>query len=144
MAQNPVALHPDPASRPRPHRPAQVATPGASEWVSCVSPLATNRSGRTLEKGAGNLANFPAAFQISLTMRRSMAGAKVWILLGVRAGSWLERYSNVILRVHHAAGGGKAASEFGDVARIPLVQHAQCFAHWAASEAACNASRSGR
>src|SRR5580704_12620485 len=27
------------------------------------------RSGRTLEKGAGNLANSPAAFQISLTIR---------------------------------------------------------------------------
>jgi len=69
MAQNPAALHPDPASRPRAHRPALVATPGASEWVSCVSSPATNRSGRTLEKGAGNLANLPAAFQISLTIR---------------------------------------------------------------------------
>jgi len=55
MAQNPAALRPDPASRPRPHRPVPVATPGASEWVSCVSSPATNRSGRTLEKGAGNL-----------------------------------------------------------------------------------------
>src|SRR5438874_5082436 len=69
MAQNPVALRPDPASHPRPHRPALVATPGASEWVSCVSSPATNRSGRTLEKGAGNLANPPAAFQISLTIQ---------------------------------------------------------------------------
>src|SRR4051794_30635772 len=109
MAQNPAARHPDPANRPRPNRPAQVATPGASEWVSCVSPLATNRSGRTLEKGAGNLANSRVAFQISLTMRTSMAGRK---------------YGSC---VHHAAGGGKAASEFGDVARIPLLQHAQCF-----------------
>jgi len=56
MAQN----HPDPASRLRLHQPALVATPGASEWVSCVSSPATNRSGRTLEKGAGNLANWPA------------------------------------------------------------------------------------
>ena len=61
MAQNPAALHPDPASRPRPHRPALVATPGASEWVSCVSSPATNKSGKTPEKGAGNLANSPAA-----------------------------------------------------------------------------------
>jgi len=68
MAQNPAALHLDPASRPRPHRPALVATPGASEWVSCVSSPATNRSGRTPEKGVGNLANSPAAFQISLTI----------------------------------------------------------------------------
>jgi hypothetical protein len=51
MAQNPAALHPDPASRPRPYRPALVATPGASEWVSCVSSPATNRSGRTLVHG---------------------------------------------------------------------------------------------
>ena len=48
---------------------ALVATPGASERVSCVSSPATNRSGRTLVKGAGNLANLPAAFQISLTTR---------------------------------------------------------------------------
>src|ERR1700738_4863388 len=66
MAQNPAALHLDPASRPRPHRPALVATPGASEWVSCVSSPVTNRSGRTLEKGAENLANSPAAFQVLL------------------------------------------------------------------------------
>ena len=65
----PAALHPDPASRPRPHRPAPVATPGASEWVSCVSSPATNKSGKTPEKGAGNLANSPAAFQVSLTIR---------------------------------------------------------------------------
>jgi hypothetical protein len=44
-------------------------TPGASEWVSSVSSPATNRSGRTLEKGAVTLANWPAAFQISLTAR---------------------------------------------------------------------------
>ena len=50
-------------------RPAMVATPGASEWVSCVSSPATNRSGRTPGKGAGNLANLPAAFQISLTIQ---------------------------------------------------------------------------
>jgi hypothetical protein len=45
------------------------ATPGASEWVSCVSSPATNRSGRTPEKGVENLVNSPAAFQISLTIR---------------------------------------------------------------------------
>src|ERR1700720_3950707 len=66
MAQNPAALYPDPASRPPPYRPALVATPGASEWVSCVSSPATNRSGRTPEKGAGNLANSTAALRISL------------------------------------------------------------------------------
>ena len=54
-----------------------VATPGASEWVSCVSSSATNRPGRTLEKGAGNLANSPAAFQISLTIRKPTADAEV-------------------------------------------------------------------
>jgi hypothetical protein len=48
---------------------AWVATPGASEWVSCVWSPATNKSGKTPEKGAGNLANSPAAFQISLTIR---------------------------------------------------------------------------
>jgi hypothetical protein len=73
MAQN----HPDPASRLRLHQPALAATPGASEWVSCVSSPATNRSGRTLEKGAGNLANSPAAFQISLTIRKPTADAEV-------------------------------------------------------------------
>jgi hypothetical protein len=56
---------------------ALVATPGASEWVSCVSSPATNRPGRTLEKGAGNLANSPAAFQISLTIRKPTADAEV-------------------------------------------------------------------
>src|SRR5580693_7044647 len=80
MAQNPAALHPDRTKRPRPHRPALVATPGASEWVSCVSSPATNRPGRTLEKGAGNLANSPAAFQISLTIRKPTADAVVKIL----------------------------------------------------------------
>jgi hypothetical protein len=70
-----------------PHRPVPVATPGASEWVSCVSSPATNRSGRTLKKGAGNLANWPAAFQISLTLRKSTAGAEAWILF--RRKSWI-------------------------------------------------------
>src|SRR3984893_2007960 len=73
LAQN----HPDPASRLRLHQPALVATPGASEWVSCVSSPATNRPGRTLEKGAGNLANSPAGFQISLTRRKPTADAEV-------------------------------------------------------------------
>jgi hypothetical protein len=66
MAQKPAALHPDRTKRPRPHRPALVATPGASEWISRVSSPATNRSGRTLKKAAGNLANSRAALQISL------------------------------------------------------------------------------
>src|SRR5580700_4085178 len=118
MARNPAALHPDPASRPRRHRRALVATPGASEWVSCVSSLATNRSGRTLEKGAGNLANSRVAFQISLTMPRSTAGAKVRRIL-------VENVTHVTLRVHHAAGRGKAASEFGDVVPHTTVKHAQ-------------------
>src|ERR1700757_2241480 len=78
MAQNLAALHPDRTKRPRPHRPALVATPGASEWISCVSSPAINRSGRTLEKGAGNLANSRAALQISLTIRGTRpAGAEV-------------------------------------------------------------------
>jgi hypothetical protein len=47
MAQNPAALHPDRTKRPRPYRPARVATPGASEWISRVSSPATNKSGRT-------------------------------------------------------------------------------------------------
>ena len=37
MAQNPAGLHPDRTKRPRPHRPALIATPGASEWISRVS-----------------------------------------------------------------------------------------------------------
>src|ERR1700730_7433036 len=40
-----------------------------------LSSPATNRPGRTLEKGAGNLANSPAAFQISLTIRKPTADA---------------------------------------------------------------------
>jgi hypothetical protein len=43
--------------------------PGASEWISRVSSPATNRSSRTLKKGAGNLANSCAALQISLMIR---------------------------------------------------------------------------
>src|SRR5580693_3048526 len=113
MARNPAALHPDPASRPRRHRRALVATPGASEWVSCVSSLATNRSGRTLEKGAGNLANSRVAFQISVTMPRSTAGAKVRILLRRTSRILVRTVTHVTLRVHHAARRGKAASEFG-------------------------------
>jgi hypothetical protein len=66
MAQTLAALHPDRTKRPRPHRPALVATPGAGEWISRVSSPATNRSGRTLKKGAENLANSRAALQISL------------------------------------------------------------------------------
>src|ERR1700736_1921335 len=69
MAQTLAALHPDRTKRPRPHRPALVATPGASEWISRVSSPATNKSGRTLKKGAGNLANSRAAWQISLMIR---------------------------------------------------------------------------
>src|ERR1700732_1975109 len=42
---------------------------GASEWISRVSSPATNRSGRTLKKAAGNLANSRAAWQISLMIR---------------------------------------------------------------------------
>jgi NhaP-type Na+/H+ and K+/H+ antiporter len=45
------------------------ATPGASEWISRVSSPATNRSGRTLKKGAESLANSRAALQISLMIR---------------------------------------------------------------------------
>jgi hypothetical protein len=69
MARNPAALHPDQTKRPRPHRPALVATPGANEWISRVSSPATNRSGRTPKKGAGNLANSRAALQIYLMIR---------------------------------------------------------------------------
>jgi hypothetical protein len=60
------ADHPERLDR---DRPALVATPGASEWISRVSSPATNRSGRTLKKGAGNLANSRAALQISLMIR---------------------------------------------------------------------------
>jgi hypothetical protein len=42
---------------------------GASEWISRVSSPATNRSGKTLKKGAENLANSRAALQISLMIR---------------------------------------------------------------------------
>src|SRR5215471_10627511 len=65
MTQNLAALHGDPVTRPGPHRLALAARLGASEWVSRVSSLATNRPDSSLEKGAGNLASWPAASQIS-------------------------------------------------------------------------------
>src|SRR5215469_7264112 len=65
MMRDPAVLHCDPITRPRPHRLALVAIPGASEWVSRVSSLATNRPDSLLEKGAGNLASWPAASQLS-------------------------------------------------------------------------------
>jgi hypothetical protein len=52
-----------------------------------VSSPATNRSGRTLEKGAGNLANSPAAFQISLNTVSQRPVPRYKSSLGARAGS---------------------------------------------------------
>jgi hypothetical protein len=49
--------------------PTPVATPDAGELVSCGSLPATDRSGTTLKKGAGNRANSPVALQISFILR---------------------------------------------------------------------------
>src|SRR6516225_7320116 len=52
-AEPPAALHSDPVTRPRSPRPVLVAIPGANGEVSCPSSQATNKPGRSLEKGAG-------------------------------------------------------------------------------------------
>ena len=69
MMPNLAALHSDPVTRPRSPRPVLVAIPGANGSVSCASSQATNKPGRLLKKGAGNLANSPAGLQISLSIQ---------------------------------------------------------------------------
>jgi hypothetical protein len=61
---------------PRSGKPSSSISTGAGCHTWCkrmgfvpLSSPATNKSGKTPEKGAGNLANSPAAFQISLTIR---------------------------------------------------------------------------
>src|SRR6201994_4365413 len=78
MPQNPAALHPDRTKRPRPHRPALVATPGASEWILRVSSPATNRWGRTLKANRcvmSRLTKMPGAAAFFSTVRPSDVGA---------------------------------------------------------------------
>src|SRR6202521_2529628 len=160
MAQNPAALHPEPATRPRPHRPALVATPGASEWLSCVSSPATNRLGRTPEKGAGNLANSPGALRISLndtvsqrpvqkfcsTVSRrehndDVAAASTRATSPIDAGTTSlmqreRRWLPHLVQVHRFRACRRRVAPLRSRAGPPIMEAHQCFAlaHWAASE----------
>ena len=155
MAQNPAALHPDRPKRPRPHRPDLAATPGAIERVSRVSSPATNRSGRTLKKGAGNLANSRAAFAILLNdpvnqqpvlnfcatvsrpvQKDDMPAASTGVASPIERGTVTSPLERERQRRRVAALRSRAARQAWKCTKFSAL------AHWAASRAACSASKS--